>query len=243
MAAAAVTALDARIVVRRATFSLEVAFTVAPGATAVVVGRNGAGKSTLLDALAGLTPLDDGRIAVGEHVVDDVATGVFVPAERRPVGLVMQSAALFPHLSVLDNVAFGLRTADRSRASARATARDELDRFGLADFAARRPREISGGQAARVALARAMVRRPDLLLLDEPLAAVDAELRPALRDRLRADLAAFDGTALLVSHDSADAEALGDTVLVLDAGRLLQQGPLASLRAAPAAPIVSRLLG
>ena len=234
--------LDASIRVRRAGFELDVHLSVESGSTLVVVGRNGAGKSTLLDALAGLVPVDDGRIVVGERVLDDSSSGRFVPPERRPVGLVMQTAALFPHLSVLDNVAFGLRTAGVGRADARAAALRQLDRFDLGSFAARRPREISGGQAARVALARALVRRPELLLLDEPLAAVDAELRPALRERLREDLAEFDGTALLVSHDAADAEALGDAVLVLDAGRVLQQGRLAALRAHPAAPIVARLL-
>jgi molybdate transport system ATP-binding protein len=165
-----------------------------------------------------------------------------VPPERRPVGVVLQSPALFPHLDVRDNVAFGLRTGGMGRAAARAAAEAELERHGLADLAPRRADRLSGGQAARVALVRALIRRPQLLLLDEPLAAIDAADRPALRAQLAADLAAFAGAAVLVTHEVRDAEALASRVVVLDAGRVVQAGTLAGLRAAPAAPTVARLV-
>jgi molybdate transport system ATP-binding protein len=235
-------ALAAQVVVRRGDFVLEVALKARPGEPVALLGRNGAGKSTLLAALAGLLPIDEGRITMGERVLDDPDAARFVPPERRPVGVVLQSPALFPHLGVRDNVAFGLRAGGMRRAAARDAADAELDRHGLADLAGRRADRLSGGQAARVALVRALIRRPELLLLDEPLAAIDAADRPALRAQLAADLASFAGVALLVTHDVRDAEALAASVVVLDAGRVVQAGTLAELRAAPASPTVARLV-
>jgi molybdate transport system ATP-binding protein len=234
-------ALEARLGVRRGAFELDADLSLAPGTVLAVVGRNGAGKSTALAALAGVTGLTSGRVAVDGVTLDEPGRG-FVPPERRPVGLVLQQPALFPHLSVLDNVAFGLRTAGIPRADAREQAREALADHGLGDFADRRPAQVSGGQAARIALVRALVRRPALLLLDEPLAAIDAELRPALRASIRGVLDSFPGSAIVVTHDAADAEALADEVVVLDAGRVLQRGPLAALQADPADPVVSLLL-
>jgi molybdate transport system ATP-binding protein len=233
--------LEARLGVRRGEFELDAELLLTPGTVLAVVGRNGAGKSTALAALAGVTPLSRGRIVLDGALLDD-ADGAFVPPERRPVGLVLQQPALFPHLTVQDNVAFGLRTAGAPRAEAREQARNALDEHGLGDLAERRPAQLSGGQAARIALIRALVRRPALLLLDEPLAAIDAELRPALRSSIRIVLDSFPGSAIVVTHDIADAEALADEVVVLDAGRVLQRGPLGLLRAEPADPVVSRLL-
>jgi molybdate transport system ATP-binding protein len=155
---------------------------------------------------------------------------------------VLQSAALFPHLTALDNVAFGLRTAGASRESARHRAMHALEREGLAELAGRRPAALSGGQSARIALVRTLVREPALLLLDEPLAAIDAEQRPPLRERIAARLAAFPGSALLVTHDVRDAEGLADEIAVLDAGRLVQRGSLSTLRDAPASETVARLV-
>jgi molybdate transport system ATP-binding protein len=234
--------LVARVQVARGDFLLDVALEVRPGEPVALLGQNGAGKSTLLAVLAGLLALDDGRIALGERVLDEPASGRFVHPERRPIGVVLQSPALFPHLDVRDNVAFGLRSGGMRRAAARAAAEAELDRHGLADLAGRRADRLSGGQAARVALVRALIRRPELLLLDEPLAAIDAAGRPALRAQLAADLAEFAGAAVLVSHDVRDAEALAARVVVLHAGRVAQQGTLAELRAAPATPTVARLV-
>lgn len=234
--------LSARVRVERDGFRLDVALEVAEGRVTALVGRNGAGKSTLLSALAGLTPLDAGRIELDGTVLDDPEQDVLVPAERRPVGFVQQRTALFPHLTVLDNVAFGLRAAGVGRRAAREHAMHLLAEADLADLAARRPREVSGGQAARIALVRTLAREPALLLLDEPLAAVDAEARPELRRGIRQRLAAFAGSAVLVTHDVRDAEALADDVAVLDDGVLVQRGPLAALRADPALPVVARLL-
>jgi molybdate transport system ATP-binding protein len=233
-------ALEAAVLVDRGTFVLDVELRVPEGRVVALMGRNGAGKSTAVAAIAGLVPLDGGRIVLDGEVLDDV--DAFVPPERRPIGVVQQQAALFPHLSVLDNVAFGLRTLGRRRGRARAEADRLLTEAGLAEFRDRRPAALSGGQAARVALVRTLAREPKLVLLDEPLAAIDAELRPALRDAIRAQLTAFAGSAVLVTHDVRDAEALADEVVVLDAGRVVQQGSLATLRAAPAAPIVAGLL-
>ncbi|MCU1473676.1 ABC transporter ATP-binding protein [Amnibacterium sp.] len=234
-------ALEARLGVRRGAFELDAELVLAPGTVLAVVGRNGAGKSTALATLAGITPLSGGRIVLDGVLLDDGGRG-FEPPERRPVGLVLQQPALFPHLTVLDNVAFGLRAAGAGRADAREQAQHALEDQGLGDFTDRRPSQVSGGQAARIALVRALVRRPALLLLDEPLAAIDAELRPALRASIRGVLDSFPGSAIVVTHDVADAEALADEVVVLDSGRVLQRGPLAGLRAEPADPVVTRLL-
>ncbi|GAA2749175.1 ABC transporter ATP-binding protein [Amnibacterium kyonggiense] len=234
--------LDAELRVERDGFVLDARLVVPAHRVVALMGRNGAGKSTAVAAIAGLLPLDGGRVVVDGEVLEDVASGRVVPPERRPIGVVQQQSALFPHLTVAANVAFGLRTQGRSRSAARAEAHRLLTDAGLADLADRRPSAVSGGQAARVALVRTLARSPRLVLLDEPLAAIDAELRPALRDAIRAQLRAFAGSALLVTHDVRDAEALADEVVVIDRGRVLQQGSLASLRAAPAAPIVSRLL-
>lgn len=233
--------LEARLGVRRGEFELDAELQLRPGTVLAVVGRNGAGKSTALGALAGVTALSAGRIVLDGVLLDDAGAG-YVPPERRPVGLVLQQPALFPHLTVQDNVAFGLRTAGAPKAEARERARAALDEHGLGEFAERRPAEVSGGQAARIALVRALVRRPALLLLDEPLAAIDAELRPALRASIRSVLDSFPGSAIVVTHDVADAEALADEVVVLDAGRVLQRGALGALRAEPHDPVVSRLL-
>ena len=234
--------LDARVTLQRGAFTLDVALTIEPGTTVALIGRNGAGKSTLLNALAGLEPVERGSIVLDERVLDGGPGTNPVSPERRPIGFVQQQIALFPHLSVLDNVAFGLRTAGHSRSAARMTARSALERAGLDALAERRPVAVSGGQAARIALLRATVRRPALLLLDEPLAAIDAESRPAVRERIRADLADFDGSAVVVTHDVRDADALAAQVVVLDAGRVLQRGTLTHLRAAPVDPVVTLLL-
>jgi molybdate transport system ATP-binding protein len=235
-------ALTAQVRVGRGDFVLDAAVTARSGEPVALLGRNGAGKSTLLAALAGLLAIDEGRITMGERVLDDPATGFFAPPDRRPIGAVLQPPALFPHLDVRDNVAFGLRTGGMRRAAAREAAQAELERHGLADLGARRADRLSGGQAARVALVRALIRRPELLLLDEPLAAIDAADRPALRERLAADLGSFAGAAVLVTHDVRDAEVLTSRVVVLDAGRVVQAGTLTELRAMPASPTVARLV-
>ncbi|MEY9213947.1 ABC transporter ATP-binding protein [Thermobifida halotolerans] len=229
--------LDARVAVRRPAFSLDVGLRVASGQVLALLGPNGAGKSTVLRALAGLLPLSEGRVLLDG--VDITAE----PAERRPVGMVFQDYLLFAHLSVVENVAFGPRCRGVPTRRARRLALDLLGEVGLAEYAAARPRALSGGQAQRVALARALAVRPRLLLLDEPMAALDAHTRVSVRSQLRRRLAAFDGAAVLVTHDPLDAMVLADRVLVLEDGSAVQEGPPAEVARRPRTGYVARLVG
>src|SRR5215218_9020449 len=222
---------------------LEAEVAVATGELVVLLGPNGAGKTTLLRALAGLVALERGRVVLDGAVLEDTAAGTWVPTERRPVGFVFQDYLLFPHLSALENVAFGLRARGLGRAEARRRAAAWLDRVGLAAHAGSRPRALSGGQAQRVALARAMVGQPRLLLLDEPLAALDAATRAEVRRDLRRQLASFDGTRLLVTHDPLEAMALADRLVVLEHGRVTQTGSPAEVSAQPRSRYVAELVG
>lgn len=222
---------------------LDVQLQVQPGEVLAILGPNGAGKSTLLRALAGLVPIDRGQIAIDGAVLDDPAAGAFVPAERRPIGVVFQDYLLFAHLTALDNVAFGLRARGVSRTDARRRAAGWLDRVGLADHAGHKPRALSGGQAQRVALARALATEPRLLLLDEPLAALDAGTRGGVRRDLRRHLASFEGIRVLVTHDPIDAYALADRVAILDAGRVAQVGTIGEVTAHPRSRYVAQLVG
>ncbi len=182
---------------RRGTFTLDVdASTGRAGRSPGVLGPNGAGKTTLLRALPGLTAVAEGSIRLGTTVLDDAATGTFVPAERRPVGLVFQNYRLFPHLGVRDNVAFSSRVGAVPAAATRAARRPYLQRLDLTALASRKPAQLSGGQAQRVALARALAAEPGLLLLDEPLAALDARTRLDVRTELRRHLATSPGPVL-----------------------------------------------
>jgi molybdate transport system ATP-binding protein len=216
---------------------------VASSGVVVLLGPNAAGKTTLLRALAGLVPLEHGRIVLDGIVLDDPAAGVRVPTERRPIGVVFQDYLLFPHLSVLDNVAFGPRSRGAGRAFARKRALELLERVGLADRAAEKPRALSGGQAQRVALARALATDPRLLLLDEPLAAMDAGARADLRRSLSRHLSAFQGTCLVITHDPIEAMTLGDQLVVLEAGRVVQAGAPEELSSHPRSRYVAELLG
>ncbi len=236
-------ALRAHGWVERGAFRLDLDLDVAPGEVLGMLGPNGAGKSTALRALAGLAPLSGGSVVLGGRVLDDVAAGVLVPAEDRAVGVVFQSYRLFPHLSVLDNVGFGPRAAGASRHGAREAAREWLDRLDLGHLAARRPQEISGGQAQRVALARALATRPRLLLLDEPTAALDARTRVEVRTELRRHLAAFDGPVVLVTHDPLEAMVMADRLLIVEGGRVVQQGTPAEVARRPRTDYVARLVG
>jgi molybdate transport system ATP-binding protein len=236
--------LVADIVVDVGAFTVQVSLAVAPGEVTCVLGPNGAGKTTLLRALAGLAPITSGRIVLDGDVLDDPAAGVFRPAHRRPVGVVFQDYLLFPHLSARDNVAFGLRARERTgRRRARQIADGWLDRFGLADHAGRRPGQLSGGQAQRVALARALAPVPRLLLLDEPLAALDVATRSDVRAHLARTLAAAPTPVLLVTHDPLDAMILADRIVILEAGRIVQEGPAAEVARRPRTRYVARLVG
>ncbi len=236
-------ALRARVGVRRATFGLDLEILVEPGEVVAVLGPNGAGKSTLLRALCGLTPLTSGSVTLGDRVVDDPTTGEWVSPTARRIGMVFQEYRLFPHLSVLDNVAFGPRSEGRSRARSREAAGTWIARLDLTDLAGRKPGQLSGGQAQRVALARALASDPAALLLDEPLAALDASTRLDVRSELREHLHEFDGPTLLVTHDPLDALVLADRIVVLEAGRISQQGAPLEVARRPATDYVARLLG
>ena len=224
-------------------FRLDVDLAVAPGETVAVVGPNGAGKSTLLRALAGLLALDGGRITLDGSTLDEPANDTFVQPEARPIGVVFQDHLLFPHLSALDNVAFGLRSRGVPRTEARHRASAWLERVGLADLARRRPLQLSGGQAQRVALARALATDPAMLLLDEPLSALDATTRVETRRDLRRHLRDHRGVRVMVTHDPLDAAALADRIAVLEGGRLVQEGTLDDLTARPRSPYVADLVG
>ncbi|MFG1948628.1 ABC transporter ATP-binding protein [Nonomuraea sp. NPDC048826] len=229
--------LDARLVVTRPAFTLDLALKVEPGEVVALLGPNGAGKTTALRALAGLTPLSGGRISLRGRPLHAL------PAENRPIGMVFQDYLLFPHLSALDNVAFGPRCQGVSKAESRRTAAALLERVGLADRANARPRQLSGGQAQRVALARALAVRPELLLLDEPLAALDAHTRLEVRSGLRRHLADFDGATVLVTHDPLDAMVLADRLVVIENGAIVQQGPPGEVARRPRTDYVARLVG
>jgi molybdate transport system ATP-binding protein len=235
--------LDARLVVDRGSFTLDAHVTVAAGEVVALLGPNGAGKTTALRALAGLTPLTDGRITLGGRVLDDPVAGSLLPAEKRSIGVVFQDYLLFPHLSALDNVAFGPRCHGVSRAEARGQAAAWLDRVGLAGHRASKPRALSGGQAQRVALARALAVEPSLLLLDEPLAALDARTRMDTRTHLHHHLTDHPGAALLVTHDPLDALILADRLIIIEAGRVVQEGDATEVTARPRTDYVARLVG
>jgi molybdate transport system ATP-binding protein len=229
--------------VRRGDLTVALAFAVEPGEVLGVLGPNGAGKTTLLRALAGLTPLTGGRIALDGAVLDDAGTGEFVEPGDRPVALVFQDYRLFPHLSVLDNVAFSARSRGTAKQPARHQARSWVERFGLGALADRTPAQLSGGQAQRVALARALASEPALLLLDEPLSALDARTRLDVQSELRRHLAEFAGPALLVTHDPLEALVLADRLLVVEGGHVVQQGTPAQVARRPATDYVARLVG
>jgi molybdate transport system ATP-binding protein len=235
--------LSAMIRLQRGSLGLDLALEAHPGEVVALVGPNGAGKSTVLRAVAGLLPISDGRLVLDGLTLEDTAAGVRLPAHRRRIGVVFQDYLLFPHLSVLDNVAFGPRMRGESRAAARDAAKRMLDQLEAADLAPLRPRTLSGGQAQRVALARAIVSAPRLLLLDEPLAALDAQTRLLVRGELRRQLAAFDGAAVVVTHDALDAAMLADRIVVVEAGRVVQDGTPADVARRPRTEYVARLVG
>ncbi|ADH67976.1 ABC transporter ATP-binding protein [Nocardiopsis dassonvillei] len=232
-----VPALEADLCLSRGAFTLEASLTVRPGEILALLGPNGAGKSSALRALAGLVPLTGGRVLVDGR--DQTRT----PVEHRPIGMVFQDYLLFPHMSALDNVAFGPRHQGLSRAGARERAAELLAHMDLSAYARVRPRRLSGGQAQRVALARALAVRPRLLLLDEPMAALDASTRIDVRARLGHLLEEFDGATVLVTHDPLDAMVLADRVAVIEGGRVVQQGEPAEVARRPRTAYVARLVG
>jgi molybdate transport system ATP-binding protein len=236
-------ALTVEATVVRGDFTLDVSFSVDKGEVLAILGPNGAGKSTILHAVAGLLPVSTGTIRLDDHIVDQATDGTFVEPEDRSVGFVFQDYKLFPHLSVLDNVAFAGRARGQRRSAADDVARLWLERLRLTELADRRPADLSGGQAQRVALARALAADPSVLLLDEPLAALDAQSRLDAQAELRHHLSTFAGAALLVTHDLVDALTLADRILVLEDGRVVQIGSPAQVARRPANEYVASLVG
>jgi len=234
--------INARIVASRGAFQLEADIDVDSGTTLAVLGPNGAGKSTLLRAIAGLERIDRGSITLDGQVVDN-AHSIFTPAHQRRIGVVFQDYALFWHMSILENVAFGPRALGMTGKRAREHAQQILDRLGIGDLANRRPSEVSGGQAQRVALARALAPAPTNLLFDEPLAALDIETRQAVRVELQHRLEDFSGSTILVTHDPLDAMLLADRVVVLESGCIVQHGTPTELAQRPATAYVAALMG
>jgi molybdate transport system ATP-binding protein len=231
------------VVERGDSFQLDVSFSIPPGRTVALLGPNGAGKSTAVAALVGLLPIDAGRIALGEVILDDPSKSILVPPEARKVGVVFQDYLLFPHMTILDNVAFGLRSQKVSRAEAQARALEWLERMGLGGQLRVKPSSLSGGQAQRVALARALVTEPDLLLLDEPLSALDVTTRVELRRALAEHLEAFAGPRLFITHDPTEAFLLADDVHVIEEGKVTQAGTADDIRLRPRTPYAADLAG
>ncbi len=224
----------------QAPFVLDVQFSAAPGIT-ILYGASGAGKTTLLDCVAGLLTPGEGRIASGEAVWFDSASGLALPPNRRLAGYLLQTLALFPHMTVRQNVQYGLAALPGEQREARS--REILESFRISQLAERRPSEISGGERQRVALARALVTRPRVLLLDEPLAALDAVTKARIVDDLRAWNAKQNIPILYVTHQREEVFALGESVIVLDAGRVIAQGPPHEVLGRPTSETVAHLAG
>lgn len=225
--------VEAHFTFRRGVLALDLDFAVDDGEVLAVVGPNGAGKTTVLRVLAGLERIDSGRLVIDGRTVDQRHPEIHVDPADRCVGMLFQNRALFANMTALGNVAFGLRSRGASRASAESAAGSWLERMGVASVAATRVGRLSGGEAQRVAMARALAGGPRLLLLDEPLTAVDAGARPPLRDVLRSHLDDFAGGCVIVSHDPADVASIADRVIVIEDGAIAQSGTPAEILDAP----------
>ena len=226
--------------------SVDLQFQVHPGEVVAVLGGNGAGKSTLLSLISGLLRPDSGRIVLDGQVLVDTERRIWVPPHQRGVVLLAQQALLFPHLTAAANVAFGPRSKGRSRADAKTAALQWLSAVDATEFADRRPAQLSGGQAQRIAIARALAADPALLLLDEPMAALDVAVAPALRQLLKKVLRDGTGparTAVIVTHDLIDALSLADRVIVLEGGRIVEDGPTRTVLSQPRSAFAARIAG
>ena len=228
-------ALNADLYVTRGTFTLDLSLAVEAGRTLALLGPNGAGKSTAVAALLG-TVISTGSITVGDRSIENL------PVEERRIGVLFQDYLLFPHLTALENVAFGPRAQGVAKGAARAKAADWLDRLGIAELAASRPAQLSGGQAQRVALARALAAEPELLLLDEPLSALDVEVRDEVRDELAGYLRGWGGLTIVITHSFDDVTALADDVIVIEKGVATQRATVRDLVREPATPYVRKLV-
>jgi len=235
--------LDADIQLRLSRLTLDIEFTVAAGEVLALLGPNGSGKSTTLRALVGLLPLAGGRVVLDGTVLEDPDQRVKIPPEKRPIGLMFQDYLLFPHLTAAENVAFGLRAKGTDKKAARDKAAQTMARLGLDGLAEAKPGSMSGGQQQRVAMARALVTDPKLLLLDEPLAALDVSTKTDVRRLLRQVLRQSHAANVLVTHDLLDAVALGDRMVVIQDGGIVQTGTPAEVTAQPRSRYVADLVG
>lgn len=235
--------LLASLEVLRDEFRVQADLSILPGTTAALLGPNGAGKSTVVATLAGLLPLESGSFELNGRLLEDPGRRIFVPPEERQVGVVFQDNVLFPHLTALENVAFGLRSRGVPRDDARHRSRDWLDRLGIAELESKKPADLSGGEAQSVALARALAIEPDLLLLDEPLSAIDVARRSGLRRALASHLEVFNGPVLLITHDPTDAFLLADEIYVMEGGAISQQGTAKQIRLRPRTPYAASVAG
>lgn len=235
--------LSVDVTARRGTFAVRASFDAGRGSTTALLGPNGSGKSTLVASMAGLVPPEEGYVVLGGVVLDEPAAGVYVPPERRPIGVVFQDLLLFPHLSALENVAFPLLARGVARAEAHDRSEHLLRRLEVAQRARARPRDLSGGEAQRVALARALVAEPALLLLDEPLSALDVGARARLREVLRDELERFPGIRILITHDPVEASTMAERIVIVEDGRVTQIGTPEEIRSAPRSRYAADLVG
>ena len=235
--------IDFDIRVRRGNLDIDVCGSIADCQVLAILGPNGAGKSTVLQALSGLTPIDSGAISCGGDRWDDPSQDVLLTPNERPVGMVFQDYLLFDHMTCLDNVAFGLRARGMKRARVHTQATQILGTVDLASYAHKFPRQLSGGEAQRVALARALVVAPELLLLDEPLAALDVTTRRTVRRDLRKYLAQYSGSVILVTHDPIDAYALADRLMIIEDGKVTHSGTVREVITQPRTQYVADLMG
>ncbi len=225
------------------TFNLSMSFSASLGKTTVLLGESGAGKSTVLRLLAGLLNPQKGHISLGGVVYFDSERRIAVPPQERPFGYVFQDYALFPHLTAFENVAFGLRAQHLARSIIRQRVGESLEQVHLAGFDQRRPAQLSGGEQQRVAIARALALQPQLLLLDEPLSALDVQTRREVRQELRRILTEVDVTTVMVTHQYLEALVFGNHILVLDSGHVLQEGGQRDLLEHPRSAYVAELIG
>ena len=224
-------------------FSLDLKLDIEAGQTVALLGPNGAGKSTAVSAICGLLAVDSGRIELASTVLDSPEDGIFVPAENRSIGVVFQDYLLFPHLSVLENVCFGLRSRGVKTAERIERSRSWLQKLGIQELEDRKPADLSGGQSQKVALARALVTEPRVLLLDEPLAALDVTTRTELRHTLDDHLEAFAGPRLLITHEPTEAFLLADRIHILEEGAVTQSGTADDIRLHPRTRYAADLAG
>jgi molybdate transport system ATP-binding protein len=236
--------LEARFGLQRGEgFHLDLDLFIPPGRTVALLGPNGAGKSTAVAAIAGLLPIAFGRLSLSATTLDEPAAGIYVPPEARKVGVVFQDYLLFPHLTVIENVAFGLRSRGVGRGEATSRAEAWLEKLDLDALGRRKPPQLSGGQAQRVALARALVIEPDLLLLDEPLSALDVTTRVELRRALATHLEDFPGPRLVITHDPTEAFLLADEIHIIENGQVSQTGSPDDIRLRPRTHYAADLAG